>query len=50
MANLGDKRTFKDMGTSRDLMAARLTLGYLGVKFTVRLCVINLDMTYILLI
>ncbi len=50
MANLGDKRTFKDMGTSRGLMAARLTLGYWSVKLTIRLCIMIPEITYILLI
>ena len=40
MANLGHTRTFEDMGTSRGLMAARLTLGYWSVKLTIRLCLI----------
>lgn len=50
MANLGDKRALEDMGTSRGLMAARLTLGYLGVKLTIRLCVMIVKIADILFI
>ena len=47
MANLGDKKAFADMGTSKGLMAARLSLGYWGVKLTIRLCVMIQEITYI---